>query len=152
MSGSPIACWTGRTTPQTGYHPISRFSRLWDFQIGLWDFQIILKPAVAANTSVQASNLDQLQYHLEVPCLKPLIWTSFNIIWKSHVWKSHSLERSVQLANGYRDPETQSNGSHYSLATHAKPYSVGSPNQVRLVSSTGQSETGYHLELCLEVP
>jgi transposase len=33
---------------------------------------------------------------------------------------------SVQLANGYRDPETQSNGSHYSLATHAKPYSVGS--------------------------
>jgi hypothetical protein len=49
---------------------VSRFSRLWDFQIGLWDFQIILKRAVAANTSVQASNLDQLQYHLEVPCLE----------------------------------------------------------------------------------
>ena len=25
------------------------------------------------------------------PLFKPLIWTSFNIIWKSHVWKSHSL-------------------------------------------------------------
>jgi hypothetical protein len=49
---------------------VSRFSRLWDFQIGLWDFQIIFKRAVAANTSVQASNLDQLQYHLEVPCLE----------------------------------------------------------------------------------
>src|SRR5260370_29322800 len=36
---------------------LSRSSRLWDFQIRLWDFQMILKLAVAANTSVQASNL-----------------------------------------------------------------------------------------------
>jgi hypothetical protein len=25
------------------------------------------------------------------PLFKPPIWTSFNIIWKSHVWKSHNL-------------------------------------------------------------
>ena len=35
------------------------------------------------------------------PLFKPLIWTSFNIIWKSHVWKSHSLlDYLIQLVHG----------------------------------------------------
>jgi hypothetical protein len=32
-------------------------------------------------------------------------------------------------------------------------WNMHGPNQVRLVSSTGQPQTGYHLEVpCLEVP
>jgi hypothetical protein len=112
------------------------------------------------------------------PLFKPLIWTSFNIIWKSHVWKSHSLlehawskSSSTGQFNWPMAIETQrpiSNGSHYSLATHAKPYSVGSghrtwfsvpshcllpvggrttpSNQVRLASSSGTSN-GSHYSL-----
>ena len=73
---------------------------------------------------------------VQIKFLKTLIWTSFNVIWKSHVWKSHSLlehawskSSSTGQFNWPMAIETQrpiSNGSHYSLATHAKPYSVGS--------------------------
>src|SRR5580693_5222020 len=103
---------------------------------------------------------------------KPLIWTSFNIIWKSHSLLEHAWSKSSSTGqfNWPMAIETQrptSNGSHYSLATHAKPYSVGSghrtwfsvrshcllpvrgrttpPNQVRLASSTGQWLLGHFI-------
>ena len=100
---------------------------------------------------------------------KPLIWTSFNIIWKSHVWKSHSLlehawskSSSTGQFNWPMAIETQrpiSNGSHYSLATHAKPYSVGSGHRTWFsvrshcrshcllpVGGRTTPQTGCHLE------
>ena len=99
------------------------------------------------------------------PLFKPLIWTSFNIIWKSHVWKSHSLlehawskSSSTGQFNWPMAIETQrpiSNGSHYSLGTHAKPYSVGSghrtwfsvPSHCLLpVGGRTTPQTGYHLK------
>ena len=73
------------------------------------------------------------------PLFKPLIWTSFNIIWKSHVWKSHSL-----LEHAWS--KSSSTGQfNWPMAIETLPYSVGSgyrtsPTNCNPVHGSGPGE------------